>query len=179
MLPILASASNSPRSRADLSSPPFATTSLLFPSAFPRPPLRELPDASIRVAIDRGGTFTDVWASFPDLTGQSEAADGRKEIVVKLRELSSLSLTRSFLPSPFSDYSQPTQSPSTLPTTVMLPSRGSVESSRSQQASLTLEDRSSISPSSSTPGCQRPWLPTVCSSGRARRSRCLSLKALR
>ncbi|KAL7416475.1 5-oxoprolinase [Mrakia frigida] len=49
-----------------------------------QPPLPELPDASIRVAIDRGGTFTDVWASYPDLTVTSEAADGRKEIVVKL-----------------------------------------------------------------------------------------------
>ena len=44
---------------------------------------RTVPDRSIRICADRGGTFCDVHASFPD----PELATGeRKEIVVKLRE---------------------------------------------------------------------------------------------
>jgi 5-oxoprolinase (ATP-hydrolysing) len=43
----------------------------------------QIPDASIRICADRGGTFCDVHASYPDPQNHSE----RKEIVIKLREL--------------------------------------------------------------------------------------------
>ena len=45
-------------------------------------PARTVPDKSIRICADRGGTFCDVHASFPDPDNPKE----RKEIVVKLRE---------------------------------------------------------------------------------------------
>ena len=41
----------------------------------------EVPDRSIRICADRGGTFCDVHASYPDPDTPGE----RKEIVVKLR----------------------------------------------------------------------------------------------
>lgn len=42
----------------------------------------EVPDRSIRICADRGGTFCDVFASYPDPERPGET----KEIVVKLRE---------------------------------------------------------------------------------------------
>ena len=45
---------------------------------------KTVPDRSIRICADRGGTFCDVHASFPDLDNPGE----RKELVVKLRECS-------------------------------------------------------------------------------------------
>ena len=51
-----------------------------------------LPDKSIRICADRGGTFCDVHASYPD----PENPEERKEIVVKLcefgNEISSINL---------------------------------------------------------------------------------------
>ena len=44
---------------------------------------RTVPDRSIRICADRGGTFCDVHASFPD---PENAGAERREIVVKLRE---------------------------------------------------------------------------------------------
>lgn len=44
---------------------------------------RTVPDRSIRICADRGGTFCDVHASFPD---PENAGGERREIVVKLRE---------------------------------------------------------------------------------------------
>ena len=44
-------------------------------------PAKTVPDRSIRICADRGGTFCDVHASFPDPENPNE----RKEIVVKLR----------------------------------------------------------------------------------------------
>lgn len=41
-------------------------------------PAYEVPDNSIRVSIDRGGTFSDCWASIVDANGE------RKEHVLKL-----------------------------------------------------------------------------------------------
>jgi 5-oxoprolinase (ATP-hydrolysing) len=46
----------------------------------------QIPDASIRICADRGGTFCDVHASYPDPENHSE----RKEIDIKLHELLSL-----------------------------------------------------------------------------------------
>ena len=45
-------------------------------------PAKTVPDRSIRICADRGGTFCDVHASFPDPENPQE----RKDIVVKLRE---------------------------------------------------------------------------------------------
>ncbi|KAJ9097610.1 hypothetical protein QFC21_004644 [Naganishia friedmannii] len=42
-----------------------------------------LPDHSLRISIDRGGTFTDVFASYPDPDPKAEKGV-RKELVVKL-----------------------------------------------------------------------------------------------
>ena len=56
---------------------------------------RTVPDRSIRICADRGGTFCDVHASFLD---PENAVAERKEIVVKLRESLSFSLPP---PSPF------------------------------------------------------------------------------
>lgn len=41
-----------------------------------------IPDRSIRICADRGGTFCDVHASYPDPENHAE----RKDIDVKLRE---------------------------------------------------------------------------------------------
>lgn len=41
----------------------------------------EVPDHSIQISVDRGGTFSDVHASFPRLGG---AAGERDEVVLKL-----------------------------------------------------------------------------------------------
>lgn len=140
---------------------------LLLPSALLSnryPVLPELPDASIRVAIDRGGTFTDVWASFPDVTGASEATGGRKEIVVKLRT----SLHRPPASCCLADLLF-VQSPSIHQTTETLPSRVSVESSRLRPDDPILAARSSTSPRSSTRVYRLPSQLTVCSNGRERR----------
>ncbi|KAJ9123894.1 hypothetical protein QFC22_000682 [Naganishia vaughanmartiniae] len=45
--------------------------------------MSSLPDHSLRISIDRGGTFTDVFASYPDLNPKAEAG-ARRELVVKL-----------------------------------------------------------------------------------------------
>lgn len=44
--------------------------------------MSSITDRSIRICADRGGTFCDVHASYPDPDKDGE----RKEIVVKLRE---------------------------------------------------------------------------------------------
>ncbi|KAF9466756.1 5-oxoprolinase [Collybia nuda] len=50
----------------------------------------KIPDRSIRICADRGGTFCDVHASYPDPNNPDE----RKDIVVKLCKLSILSLSQ-------------------------------------------------------------------------------------
>jgi 5-oxoprolinase (ATP-hydrolysing) len=42
-----------------------------------------IPDHSLRISIDRGGTFTDVFASYPDPDRKAEEGV-RRELVVKL-----------------------------------------------------------------------------------------------
>lgn len=44
--------------------------------------MASIPDKSIRICADRGGTFCDVHASYPD----PEKPGQTKDIVVKLRE---------------------------------------------------------------------------------------------
>lgn len=45
----------------------------------------EIPPHSIRVCADRGGTFCDLYASWPsDDPADADVVDGRKQLVVKL-----------------------------------------------------------------------------------------------
>lgn len=53
----------------------------------------EIPDKSIRICADRGGTFCDVHASYPD----PEHPGQIKEIVVKLRMYHLVNLAPAYL----------------------------------------------------------------------------------
>ena len=91
---------------------------------------KTVPDRSIRICADRGGTFCDVHASFPDPDNSSE----RKEIVVKLRERISLLL-------PTVTYS-PLQFPKTRTIIAMHLQRASAAYWRSLLAKRSRGDRS-------------------------------------
>lgn len=45
----------------------------------------EIPDHSMHISVDRGGTFTDVYASYPSASNKSDEEGGaREELIIKL-----------------------------------------------------------------------------------------------